>query len=105
VQVELKPALLTNSVHLLREYALEHAGIVCVPTLVASDAILDGRLIMMLPEHPLSSFWLSVFYPTTLRSALKLKLFLDALEQSFTGVPPWDAALIARGALSAEIIE
>jgi len=105
VQIELKPVLLTNSVHLLREYALEHAGIVCVPTLVASDAILDGRLVMMLPEYPLSSFWLSVFYPTTVRSALKLKLFLDVLDQSFTGVPPWDAALIASGALSAAIIE
>jgi DNA-binding transcriptional LysR family regulator len=30
-------ALLSNSVHLLREYALEHAGIVCLPTLVAAD--------------------------------------------------------------------
>jgi hypothetical protein len=39
------------------------------------------------------------------RSALKLKLFLDMLDQSFAGVPPWDAALIARGLLSAEIIE
>jgi len=92
-------------VHLLREYALEHAGVVCVPTLVASDAILDGRLVMILPDYPLSSFWLSVFYPTTARSALKLKLFLDVLDQSFKGVPPWDAALIEQGTLSAEIIE
>ena len=43
VSLELKPVLLTNSVHLLREYALEHAGIVCLPTLVASDAVLAGR--------------------------------------------------------------
>jgi DNA-binding transcriptional LysR family regulator len=84
---------------------MEHAGIVCVPTLVASDAILDGRLVMMLPEYPLSSFWLSVFYPTTVRSALKLKLFLDVLDKSFAGIPPWDAALIERGLLSSEIIE
>lgn len=105
VQLELKPVLLTNSVHLLREYALEHAGIVCIPTLVAADAVLDGRLLLMLPEHPLSSFWLSVFYPSAVRSALKLKLFVDMLKQSFAGVPPWDAALIERGLLSAQIIE
>jgi hypothetical protein len=37
-------ALLTNSVHLLREYAMEHAGIVCLPTLVAGDSILRGDL-------------------------------------------------------------
>jgi DNA-binding transcriptional LysR family regulator len=105
VQLELKPVLLTNSVHLLREYALENAGIVCVPTLVATDAILDGRLRLMLPEFPLSAFWLSVFYPATVRSALKLKLFLDVLEQSFSGPPPWDEALIARGLMPATIVE
>jgi DNA-binding transcriptional LysR family regulator len=105
VSLDLQPVLLTNSVHLLREYALEHAGIVCVPTLVASEAVLAGTLKLVLPEHPLSSFWLSVFHPTTVRSALKLKLFLEMLTKSFSGVPPWDQALIERGLLPAAIIE
>jgi hypothetical protein len=48
---------------------------------------------------------LSVFYPRTVRSALKLKLFLDVLDHSFAGIPPWDAQLIARGLLSSEVIE
>jgi DNA-binding transcriptional LysR family regulator len=106
VQLELKPVLLTNSVHLLREYALEHAGIVCLPTLVASEAVLDGRLRLVLPEHQLSSFWLSVFYPTTVRGALKLKLFLDVLEQGFAGaLPPWDRPLLERGLISERLID
>lgn len=106
VQLELKPVLLTNSVHLLREYALEHAGIVCLPTLVASEAVLNGRLRLMLPEHPISSFWLSVFYPSTVRSALKLKLFLDVLEQGFAGVlPPWDRPLLERGLIAERLID
>lgn len=105
VSVELKPVLMTNSVHLLREYALEHAGIVCVPTLVASDAVLAGDLVMVLQDYPLSSFWLSVFYPTAMRSSLKLKLFLQGLTASFSATPPWDLALIERGLLSDTIIE
>ncbi len=106
VQLELKPVLLTNSVHLLREYALEHAGIVCLPTLVASESVLNGRLRLMLPEHPISSFWLSVFYPATVRSALKLKLFLDVLEQGFAGVlPPWDRPLLERGLIAERLID
>lgn len=105
VSLELKPVLLTNSVHLLREYALEHAGIVCIPTLVASEAVLSGALRLMLPEHPLSAFWLSVFYPASVRSSLKLKLFLEVLTTSFAGLPPWDQALIERGLLPADIIE
>jgi DNA-binding transcriptional LysR family regulator len=105
VSLELEPVLLTNSVHLLREYALEHAGIVCLPTLVASEAVLSGALNLVLPEHLLTSFWLSVFYPTTVRSSLKLKLFLDALDASFAATPPWDQALIERGLLPASIVE
>jgi DNA-binding transcriptional LysR family regulator len=92
-------------VHLLREYALEHAGVVCVPTLVASDAVLSGSLKLVLPEHQLTSFWLSIFYPTTVRSSLKLKLFLETLNASFSGVPPWDQALIDRKLLPPTIIE
>lgn len=105
VSLDLQPVLLTNSVHLLREYALEHAGIVCLPTLVASEAVLSRSLRLVLPEHPLSSFWLSIFYPTTVRSSLKLKLFLDALSATFSGVPPWDQALIERKLLAPEIVE
>ena len=105
VTLYMSAALLTNSVHLLREYAMEHAGIVCLPTLVASEAVLSGALKLVLPEHLLTSFSLSVFYPTTVRSSLKLKLFLETLGASFSGTPPWDRALIERGLLSASIIE
>jgi DNA-binding transcriptional LysR family regulator len=92
-------------VHLLSEYALEHAGIVCVPTLVASERVLSGDLRMVLADYPLSSFWLSVFYPANLRSSLKLKLFLEGLGASFSGVPPWDDALVKSGFLADDVIE
>jgi len=103
--LDLKPTLLTNSVHLLREYALEHAGVVCLPTLVASDAVAAEDLVLVLPKHQLSSFWLSVFYPQAARSSLKLKLFLDSLVRSFTGTPPWDARLLETGLLPDRLIE
>jgi len=105
VQLELKPVLLTNSVHLLREYALEHAGVVCLPTLVAAEAVTSGQLRIVLPEFQLGSFWLSVFYPTTQRNSLKLRLFLELLAESFTGTPPWDEVLIEKGLLNAQLIE
>jgi hypothetical protein len=64
---------------------------------VASDSVLAGDLVLVLPKHQLSSFWLSVFYPQGSRSSLKLKLFLEALGRSFAGTPPWDQALIEGG--------
>ncbi|MFM2066663.1 MAG: hypothetical protein RLZZ584_1572 [Pseudomonadota bacterium] len=103
---ELAPVMLTNSVHLLREYAEEHAGIVCLPTLVAGEPVLDGRLAMVLPEWQLSSFWLSVFYPALMRSSLKLRFFLEMLNESFHGgEPPWDRALLEAGLIAAPLVE
>jgi DNA-binding transcriptional LysR family regulator len=105
VEVTLTPVLLTNSVHLLREYAQEHAGIVCLPTLVASAPVLAGELVVVLPKYQLSAFWLSVFYPAKLRSQRKLKLFVEALQAAFPDAPPWDQPLIAQGALEPALIE
>jgi DNA-binding transcriptional LysR family regulator len=105
VAVDLEPTLLSNSVHLLHDYAMEHAGIVCLPTLVASNSVIADELVLVLPAYRLSSFWLSVFYPQAARSSLKLKLFLEALVQSFPGTPPWDRALIERGLIDEGLIE
>lgn len=103
--IYLSASLLTNSVHLLREYALEHAGIVCLPTLVAGDAILRGDLVVVMPEHQLSSFWLSAVYAGTSRNAFKLKLFIEHIAAEFTRVPPWDAALIGQGLIPEILVE
>jgi DNA-binding transcriptional LysR family regulator len=105
VALTLEPVLLTNSVHLLREYAQEHAGIVCLPTLVASAPVLAGELVLVLPKYQLSAFWLSVFYPSKLRSQRKLKLFLEALHRAFPDAPPWDQPLIEGGLMRADVIE
>jgi DNA-binding transcriptional LysR family regulator len=105
VQLDLKPVLLTNSVHLLSDYALEDAGIVCIPTLVAAEAVMAKKLRIILPEFQLSAFWLSIFYPTSQRNSLKLKLFLEMLTQSFAETPPWDECLIALGLLRPDVVE
>jgi len=100
----LMASLLTNSVHLLREYALEHAGIVCLPTLVAGDAILRGDLTVVVPAHQLSSFSLSAVYAPTSRNAFKLKLFVENIASEFGRVPPWDLALIQQGLIPEAIV-
>lgn len=97
VTLDLAPALKSNSVHLLADYALEHAGIVCLPTTVASAPIMRGALRPILPRWRLSSFWLSAVFPTNNRSTVRLRHFLDALSSSFGGEPPWDIPLIERG--------
>ncbi len=96
----LSPRLRTNSVHLLRDYASAGHGIVCIPTFVASDDLLAGRLQLVLPEHSMPTFWLSAVFPAAQRGQLKLKLFLERLAPSPGDDPPWDKPLIERGLIS-----
>jgi DNA-binding transcriptional LysR family regulator len=104
--LDLKPTLMSNSVHLLRDYGCEHAGLVCLPTLVASDAIGKGQLRIVLGDFQLTSFWLSAVYPRTQRGAFKPKLFIETLTSAFAGgEPPWDRELIARGLMPARLVE
>jgi DNA-binding transcriptional LysR family regulator len=102
ITLDLQPVLRTNSVHLLRDYACSGAGIVCIPTLVASEPLLAGSLVALFSEYHLSSFWLSAVYPTTHSGTLKLKLFLDCLSHSPNDPSPWDRVLIERGLIAPE---
>lgn len=105
IVLDLKPALSSNSVHLLEEYAADDAGIVCIPTLVASAPILNGSLQLVLPDWELSSFWLSVVYARTHRGGAKLKLFIESLLSKFSTEPPWDTALISRNLIRPDLLE
>ena len=96
VELDLPGTLRSNSVHLLRDYACGAAGIVCLPTFVAAEQLIAGRLRPLLAEYELSSFWLSAVYPATHRATLKVKRFVDFVADRFAGEPPWDVPLIER---------
>nr|ACZ51387.1 putative regulator [Pseudomonas sp. NyZ402] len=87
----------SNSVHLLRDYAETGVCIVCLPTLVASDDLLAGRLIPVLPKYTLSSFNFSAVFPATQRRALKVRTLIEFLVERFGNEPSWDRPLLARG--------
>lgn len=102
--LDLAPVLLTNSVHLLYDYVLQHAAIVCLPTWVSSPALLDGRLKVLLREDHLKPLTLSAVFTPTSRNAVKLRLFIDYLTARFPETPCWDAALINAGAIPADLL-
>jgi DNA-binding transcriptional LysR family regulator len=106
VLIDLRSTLLSNSVHFLHDWAVDGAGIACLPTLVASEALQSGRLHAVLGDWQLSCFWLSAVYARTQRSAFKLRLFIESLAASYaTGTPPWDKPLIESGLLPPSLVE
>lgn len=98
--LQLSPALQSNSVHLLRDYACSGAGVVCIPTLIAAPELIAGRLQVVIPEYEMPMVWLCAVYPVAQRGQLKLKLFLEELAATPGDVPPWDRELIERGLIS-----
>lgn len=106
VLINLKSALLSNSVHFLQDWALDGAGIVCLPTLVASKALQSGQLKAVLCDWQLSCFWLAAVYARTQRGALKLRLFIETLAAAYpANTPTWDVPLIEAGLLPENLIE
>lgn len=95
--VQLAAVLRSTSVLLLRDFARAGAGIAALPTLIASDDLVSGALVPVLPAYALPAFWLSAVYPSAASAMLKLRLFLAELAQhGERALPPWDAVLSER---------
>ncbi|WP_321374960.1 LysR family transcriptional regulator [Pseudomonas extremaustralis] len=99
VDLTLHGQVRSSSVHLLRDYALSGAGITCLPTLIASNELLSGRLVPILADYRLSSFDFAAVYPETQRRALKVRTLIDFLIARIGDAPEWDQALLDRGIL------
>ena len=89
----LPAAIRTNSVHLLRDFALSGGGITCLPTLVCGEDLQSGKLTRVLDDYEIPPLELLAIYPVTHRRAMKVKLFVDFIAQRFAGEPVWDQAL------------
>jgi len=92
-EIVLKPVLITNSVHLLLEFARAGAGVAYVPTMVAAPDLLQRNVVRVLPEYSAPSLWLSAVYPASHRNTAKVKVFIDFLRTRFPSEPQWDRAL------------
>ena len=47
---------------------MEHAGVVCIPTLAAAEALLPVKRMIVLPDYPFASFSLSAIYAPARRA-------------------------------------
>lgn len=100
ISLDLPGHVRSNSVHLLRDYAASGACIVCLPTLVASDALQSGRLVPVLTDYTLAPFSFVAVFPTTQRQAVKVRMLVDFIAERLAGEPAWDVPLLERGWIS-----
>ncbi|WP_458369703.1 LysR family transcriptional regulator [Pseudomonas fluorescens] len=89
----------TDSGHQLLEGAIAGLGLVILPTFLAADALLDGKLVPVLADYAPSGGHISVVYRKTLKTPPKVQALIQFLGEEIGRPAPWDVALIARGLL------
>ncbi|HEY5757340.1 MAG TPA: LysR family transcriptional regulator [Steroidobacter sp.] len=93
IWLDLPSPVRSDSVDLLRDFALSGGGITCLPSMVCSEHVLNGGLVPVLPDFELPPLDLLAIFPVTHRRAVKVRVFIDYLARRFSGELEWDRAL------------
>lgn len=80
----------SNNGEILKDAAIRDQGIVMLPTFIVGEALQQGQLRTILPEYPPVDITLSALYPRHRHLSSKVRLFVEQLEERFSGRPYWD---------------
>ena len=92
-------SLIVNDGEALRSLLESGVGIGIQSHWIASEHLRDGRLVQLLPDHPLkteSAIW--ALYPSNRIVAPKVRAMINFLLERFQPVPPWERQAERRGA-------
>jgi len=82
-----------NNGEMLAEMAAAGLGVAVLPTFIVNDAILSGRLEMVLPNVALPQLDAWVVYPPTRHLSRRVRAFIDFIAARIGDPPYWDACL------------
>jgi hypothetical protein len=78
-----------NSVQLALTAALRGVGISVLPAFFCAEALRAGHLTRVLTDWSLPRSDIHVVYPGSRHLSARVRLFVDALVDRFTRLPPW----------------
>lgn len=82
-----------NNIECVFDAVLADQGVAILPTYLCAPALADGRLRLVLPDYDVVSgfgrYLYACYTPSRVR-APKVEVFLAALEQLFSPLPPWE---------------
>jgi DNA-binding transcriptional LysR family regulator len=96
-QVKLSVHLRANNGDFLRDAAIGSQGIIREPSFIVYRAIEAGELIPLLGDYEWSRLDAYAVYPQTRHLSRRVRAFVDALVERFTGTPYWDRCLQPHG--------
>lgn len=85
-QVKLSPrsAITLGSLHAVRNAAIAGGGVALIPSLIASEALADGRLVRLLGDWRGPDSSINIVYPSRHHPSARLRGFIDVLEDMFS---------------------
>lgn len=79
--------LCVNNAEVLREAAQAARGIAVLPVFIAEPALKSGKLRTIMDDYKTPAISLYAIYPPTRHLAIKVRLFIDYLVETFSGEP------------------
>lgn len=83
-RVPVRGNLRANNGAALLEAGVHGTGLILVPEFIAGEAIADGRLQRVLPDHDAGELGIYIVYPYTRHVSARLRAFIDYLATAFT---------------------
>lgn len=96
VTVNVGGMLSTNNGYVLNTLAEQGEGITWSPTLSIATALLDGRVVRVLPDYELEDNGIYAVYPAAERLPPKACAAVDFFAEHFPDPPAWDLALAGK---------
>lgn len=87
-QIRVGGRLTANNGETLRRAAEAGLGIAMQPSFILGNAVSEGRLVEILPDHPLETVGIHAVYPPGRFTQPKLRVFIDFLAEHFRDMGP-----------------
>lgn len=84
------PRFSTNNGDTVRAMALSGQALAWLPTFLAGDDLRAGRLVSLMPDHPLPPIAVLAVYPSRRHLSAKVRAMVDFLADAFKGTPVWE---------------
>lgn len=96
IAVTVSGALSTNNGYVLNSFAEQGLGITLGATLSLAPALLEGRLVRVLPEYELERTHIFAAYPANSEVPFRVSAVIEFFAKEFSDPPVWDQQLAGR---------
>ena len=91
--VPMRSNITANNGDFLKNMALHHHGIVCLPTFMTYQELASGQLVPLLPDYRLPRMHAHAVYPRNRFLPQRCRRFIEFVKEQFNAIPYWDSAI------------